>query len=129
MQNILEVYKNGRTGKVFIYLDETKDDKLLLINPDGGIYCYERDLFGEIEEWDEAFSIKSMFVDIEEEDQIPTKNSITDVQFQAYKRYKSYRTEEIVEKYEEYFDGLTESGKKDFLKNLQNQINSNEFLV
>jgi hypothetical protein len=111
MQNILEVYKNGRTGKVFIYLDETKDDKLLLINPDGGIYCYERDLFGEIEEWDEAFSIKSMFVDIEEEDQIPTKNSITDVQFQAYKRYKSYRTEEIVEKYEEYFDGLTESGK------------------
>ena len=52
----MEICKNKKTDKAFIYLDENRDGRALMITPMGHIMKLEQDLFTEPQDMDDAES-------------------------------------------------------------------------
>lgn len=70
----MEICKNKKTGKVFIYLDETDDGRALMITPLGDTIKLEHELFTEPEDIDDAESTHA-------------KGHISTAQYEAYRTY------------------------------------------
>lgn len=54
----MEICKNKKTGKTFVYLDEEDNGQLLMITPDGSVKALEPDLFTEPVEIDKEEKLK-----------------------------------------------------------------------
>jgi hypothetical protein len=70
----VEICKNKKTDKVFIYLDEADDGRALMITPLGDTIKLERDLFTEPEDIDDAESTHA-------------EGRISTAQYEAYRTY------------------------------------------
>lgn len=70
----MEICKNKKTDKVFIYLDETDDGRVFMITPSGQTIKLEPELFTEPEDVDDAESSHA-------------KGNISKAQYEAYRTY------------------------------------------
>ena len=70
---IMEICKNKKTGRAFVYLDEDENGQALMITPQGTVKALEHDLFTEPIEV--------------EEDQAVHNGKINAIQYDVYNRY------------------------------------------
>jgi hypothetical protein len=70
----MEICKNKKTNKAFVYLDEEDDDQALLITPQGEIKALENKLFAEL-------------IDVENAEELVSRGQITMEQYSAYNQY------------------------------------------
>lgn len=70
----MEICKNKKTGKTFVYLDEEDNGQLLMITPDGSVKTLEAALFTEP-------------VEIDEEEKVVEQGVVNNTQVALYHRY------------------------------------------
>ena len=109
----MDICKNKRTGKYFIYINETVNEEALFVTPNAEILNLKLKFFtDEPEECSEAGLLE--------------KNLITKEQLQMFHKYKKNRYDEEFENLKDYFDTLTKLEKHRFIKELQKIVDKNK---
>lgn len=72
----MEICKNTKTGKTFVYLDDEYNGQMLMVTPDGAVKALEADLFTEPVE-----------IDDDEEETVVGQGLVNDTQYAVYHRY------------------------------------------
>ena len=109
----MNICKNKRTGKYFIYINDTVNEEALFVTPNAEIKNLKLDIFtDEPEEYTEASLLEN--------------NLITKEQFQKFNEYKKNRSEDSDENFFDYFESLTPSGQELFIKRLQEIVDKNK---
>jgi hypothetical protein len=83
----MEICKNKSSNKYFIYIENTGNREALLITPEARVISLKIDLFDDVEE--------------QEEDYLLNNKLLTEPQVKRYREYKSSRTDESFEWFEE----------------------------
>ena len=83
----MEVCKNKRSDRYFIYIKETGGAEALLITPESEVKSLKIDLFDEVEEQDETYLLQNKI--------------LTEAQVQRFHEYKKSRSDEFVDVFEE----------------------------
>jgi hypothetical protein len=109
----MDICKNKRTGKYFIYINETVNEEALFVTPNAEIKNLKLKIFtDEPEECSEAGLLE--------------KNLITKEQLQMFHEYKKNRYDEVSENFNDYFDTWTQLEKHLFIKKLQKIVDKNK---
>lgn len=70
----MEICKNKKTGRGFIYLAEQDNEQALMITPQGDVKALEHDLFTEP-------------IEVDDEESLVTQGQINSKQYNVYKQY------------------------------------------
>ena len=104
----MEICKNKRSNKYFIYIEKTGRDEALLVTPEAQIKSLKLNLFNEIEDREEAALLKNKI--------------LTEAQVKRFHEHRKNRSDEIVERFEYYVEALSTFEKKELLKKLEKMV-------
>ena len=104
----MEVCKNKRSNRYFIYIQNTGSGEVLLVTPEAQIKSLKSHLFEEIEEKEENYLIQS--------------NLLSREQIQRLNDYKKNRSDEVVEHAIDMINELSPYDKKRLLEKLEKMI-------
>ena len=105
----MEIYKNKVSGKYFIYIQESGEEKALFITPKGKVKPLELKLF-------------SYYSGRRDEDELLNKELITKKQVERFEQYSKDRSEERRRKIFEIYKQLSPIGKQKLLKDLKKML-------
>jgi hypothetical protein len=100
----MEICKNVRSNRYFIYIGDTGNGEALLINPEAEIKSLKLDLFHEVEEQDETYLLEN--------------NIVTESQVKRFHDYNNSRVEEFIENFKE----MSPYEQKIVLKRMQEMV-------
>ena len=98
----MEVCRHKKTGKYFIYIQDSGVNEALLVTPLAEIKSLNLSQFFEVEEDDENTLLKNSLIE--------------PAQLHRLREYQSSRSVEAVENMKYLFDKMSEYQKKDFLE-------------
>lgn len=107
----MEICKNKKSGKYFVYIRETEYNKALLITPDGDMKNLSLELFSDIEEHPE---------------ELQENSKINKIQFKTYQFYKEKKSDEEYENVEIIFEQMSEHKRKSFIKKMLEDMKNNK---
>ncbi len=105
----MEIYKNKVSGKYFIYIQKSGEEKALFITPKGKVKPLELKLF-------------SYYSGRRDEDKLLNKELITKKQVERFEQYSKDRSDERRRKIFEIYKQLSPLEKQKLLKDLKKML-------
>jgi len=108
----MQVCKNKKSGKYFIYIQDTGNNEVLLITPEADIKSLDATLFEDSEDLEADFLLAN--------------NQLTEEQIQRLEMFEKERSDDAVEDIEYDFNQMSPSDQKRFIELIKKKISDTE---